>query len=79
MVSTDKFDGVVEELNQTLARERQAQLLLDEQTNKLRDLTRQLEEEESKRSEQENKLQDLLRVTTSPLSAQCHVCAWLTS
>ena len=69
MVSVDKFDSVVEELNQTLAREKRAQQPLDEQTTKLRDMSRVLEDEELKRSEQENKLKDLLRVCTVLLGA----------
>ena len=55
MVSMEKFDGVVEELNQTLARETRAQRLLEEQSIKLRDMSKALEEEELNRAEQETK------------------------
>ena len=62
MVSADKFDSIVEELNQTLFREKRAQQLLDEQNEKLREMSRRVEEEEVMRSEQENHLKDLLKV-----------------
>ena len=62
MVSADKFDSIVEELNQTLFREKRAQQLLDEQNEKLREMSRRVEEEEVMRSEQENHLKSLLKV-----------------
>lgn len=62
MVSSDKFDGVVEELNQTLAREKQAQQLLDEQTNRLREMSKRLDEEEFRRSQHESRLKELIQV-----------------
>lgn len=62
MVSAEKFDGVVTELEGTLARERQAQQLLHEQGGKLREISRRLDEEEVKRADQESRLKDSIQV-----------------
>ncbi|XP_067928660.1 coiled-coil domain-containing protein 171-like isoform X2 [Watersipora subatra] len=61
MVNAEQFDGVVEELNQTLAREKRAQQLLDEQNAKLKDVSRKLEEEEVQRVEHEAHIKGLIK------------------
>lgn len=73
MVSAEKFEGVVTELNQTLEREKQAQRLLDEQSERLRELSRRLSDEELKRSQHESQLKESLQVITvdSCLSPNC--------
>lgn len=62
MVAVDKFEGVAVELESTLARERKVQELLHEQGMKLREVERQLNDEEVKRSQQEACMRDSLMV-----------------
>lgn len=65
MVGSDKYEAVVGELNQTLAREKEAQQLLREQSENLREITKRLDEEEYKRAHQENKLKETMQVMIS--------------
>lgn len=62
MVTVEKFEGVAVELESTLARERKIQELLHEQNNKLREMERQMSEEEVKRAQQEMHLRESLTV-----------------
>ena len=62
MVTCDKYESVVSELNQTLEREREAQQLLHQQSDKLREITKRLDEEEYRRAHQENKLKETIQV-----------------
>lgn len=61
-MTCDKYESVVSELNHTLEREREAQQLLHEQSEKLRGITKRLDEEEYKRAHQENKLKETIQV-----------------
>lgn len=63
MVSSEKYESVVVELNQTLSREKEAQQLLREQSEKVRDITKRLDEEEYKRTYQEGKLRETMEVS----------------
>lgn len=65
MVSVDKYDSVVGELNHTLEREKQAQRLLAEQSDKLRDISHRLTEEEAIRAKHELQIQESLKVCLS--------------
>ena len=63
MVATEKFENVVAELESTLAREKRAQELLNEQSTKLAEVKRQLEKVCRENSQRESELSDSVAVS----------------